>query len=64
MEKRESVITQEIMSFMRENGITEFADLVDVLMDSDRASWFRYVTQHPTLFQTYVESCRRKSGLG
>ena len=57
-QERDSKITKEIVSFIRDNKITEFSELVDVLMDGgdDMAGWFRFVVGHPSFFLGLMDS--------
>ena len=55
-------ITREIVEFIRENGICEYADLIELLMDGGEstASWFEVAIGHTLFFKGYIESRRFK----
>ena len=59
-------ITRDIVTFVRDNGICEYADLIELLMDGGEttASWFEVAISHTLFFKGYIESRRYKAGLG
>ena len=59
-------ITRDIVAFVRDNGICEYADLIELLMDGGEttASWFEVAISHTLFFKGYIESRRYKAGLG
>ena len=53
------VIVSEILSFVRENDITEYFDLVNYCMDEHYDDWFPIVTEGYTMLITnYIKSFR------
>lgn len=56
-------ITREIVAFIRDNEITEYADLIENLMDAGEtlAPWFEVAISHTLFFKGYIESRRFKT---
>lgn len=58
---RKAQILQEIFSWIADNQITEFSDLIDFCMYSGNIDWFRVATEFSTLpIKTYLASARNK----
>lgn len=56
-------LLQEIFSFCRINGVTEYSDLCDYCVAEHKADWFMLITRVSTLaVRTYLSSRRHKSG--
>lgn len=55
-------ITRDIVEFIRDNEIVEYADLVEHLMDSGEQlqDWFEVAISHTLFFKGYIESRRFK----
>lgn len=50
---------REILQLIRDNGISEYADLVDILMDGgkDTADMFDVASNNTLFFKAYITSC-------
>lgn len=55
---------REVQGFIRDNGITEYADLMDKLMDGGEtlADWWEVASNHTLFFTAYLRSARIMSG--
>ena len=55
-------ITRDIVAFIRDNKIVEYADLIECLMDGGEStsSWFEVAISHTLFFKGYIESRRFK----
>ena len=55
-------ITRDIVGFIRDNEITEYADLIEHLMDAGEQlqDWFEVAISHTLFFKGYIESRRFK----
>ena len=61
LSSRKAQILQEIFSWIADNHITEFSDLIDYCMYSGNTDWFRVATEFSTLpIKTYLASVRNK----
>ncbi len=51
---------REVQGFIRDNGITEYADLMDKLMDGGEttADWWEVASNHTLFFTAYLRSAR------
>lgn len=49
-----------IFAVIRENGMTEYSDLLDYLMDTGEFDLLDYASNHTILFNTYLSSVRNK----
>lgn len=58
-----SKLLQQIQSFIRDNGITEYSDLLDTLYDNDLFSLWDVARNHTLLLNTYINSRRYKTKL-
>lgn len=55
---------REVQDFIRDNGITEYADLMDKLLDGGEtlADWWDVASNHTLFFTAYLRSARIMSG--
>ena len=53
-------IKKTITNFIRENDIEEYAELIDILMDSDFDDMYDVATQNTFFFTQYIRSRRNK----
>jgi len=53
-------IKKDIQQLIRDNDITEYADLLDILLDKDLFSYLDVAQNHTILFNTYITSRRNK----
>lgn len=55
---------REVQDFIRDNGITEYADLMDKLLDGGEttADWWDVASNHTLFFTAYLRSVRIMSG--
>lgn len=55
---------REVQGFIRDNRITEYADLMDKLMDGGEtlADWWEVASNHTLFFTAYLRSARIMSG--
>ena len=51
---------KEIISFIIDNNILEYADLLDVLLANDLTNLFSVASSHTILFNTFICSRRNK----
>lgn len=58
-----SKLLQQIQSFIRDNGIIEYSDLLDILYDNDLFSLWDVARNHTLLLNTYINSRRYKTKL-
>lgn len=60
---RDTRLMREVQQFIRDNGITEFCDLAECLMDGgdSMAGMFDVVTRNTLFFDEYLASLRRMS---
>lgn len=55
-------IQKDIMSYIQDNGIIEFKDIVDYSLDAGLDDWLNVLLNYSTLsINAYVRSCRHKS---
>lgn len=52
------------LQLIQENGITEYADLIDGLMRTGQHELLDYACNHTILFTGYLTSCRYRKGYG
>lgn len=59
-------IKREIMTLIRDNGITEYADLIDVLLDGGQAmqDWFSVASSNTLFFRSYLISAHARASGG
>lgn len=53
-------IKVEIQKIIRDNEITEYADLMDLLLDSDLKNYWDVASNHTFFFDKYISSLRNK----
>lgn len=51
-------LKKAVTAFIRDNEITEYAELVDILMDSDEMDMYDIATQNTFYFTQYIKSKR------
>lgn len=51
---------RDLQSFIRNNNITEYSDLLDILLDNDLYDLWDIAHNHTVLFNTYLSSRRNK----
>lgn len=56
-----SKLLQEIQSFIRQNSILEYADLLDILQDNELYNLWDVARNHTLLLNTYINSRRYKT---
>ena len=60
---QQKAIKRQATRFIQENDIEEYADLVDLLMDSDEGDMYDIVTQNTFYFTQYIKSRRNRRKL-
>mgnify|MGYP002977051027 CR=1 FL=1 len=54
----EKAIKRKVTAYIRDNGIEEYADLIDTLMDSDEGDMYDIASQNTFFFTQYIKSKR------
>ena len=57
---QQKAFKRKVTSFIRDNDIEEYADLIDILMDSDEGDMYDIATQNTFYFTQYIKSRRNK----
>jgi len=60
---QQKALKRQATRFIQENDIEEYADLVDILMDSDEGDMYDIVTQNTFFFTQYIKSRRNRRKL-
>lgn len=55
---QQKAFKRAVTNFIRDNEITEYAELVDILMDSDEMDMYDIATQNTFYFTQYIKSKR------
>lgn len=57
---QQKAFKRKVTSFIRDNDIEEYADLIDILMDSDYGEMLDIASQNTFYFTQYIKSRRNK----
>lgn len=57
---QQKAFKRKVTSFIRDNDIEEYADLIDILMDSDEGEMLDIASQNTFYFTQYIKSRRNK----
>ena len=57
---QQKAFKRKVTAFIRDNDIEEYADLIDILMDSDEGDMYDIATQNTFYFTQYIKSRRNK----
>ena len=57
---QQKAFKRKVTSFIRDNDIEEYADLIDLLMDSDEGEMYDIASQNTFYFTQYIKSRRNK----
>lgn len=55
---QQKAIKRKVTAYIRDNGIEEYADLIDTLMDSDEGDMYDIASQNTFFFTQYIKSKR------
>ena len=53
---QQKAIKRKVTAYIRDNGIEEYADLIDTLMDSDEGDMYDIASQNTFFFTQYIKS--------
>ena len=56
----QKVFKRKVIQFIQDNDIEEYADLIDILMDTDEVDMFDIASQNTFFFTQYIRSRRNK----
>lgn len=57
---QQKAFKRKVTSFIRDNDIEEYAELIDILMDSDEGEMYDIATQNTFYFTQYIKSRRNR----
>ena len=57
---QQKAFKRKVTNFIRDNDIEEYADLIDLLMDSDEGDMYDIASQNTFYFTQYIKSRRNK----
>ena len=57
---QQKAFKRKTIQFIQDNDIEEYADLIDILMDTDEVDMFDIASQNTFFFTQYIKSRRNK----